>query len=221
MSTPEQTLTHLLTPVLEPLIQFQKQARHLMSIHHDVVYQFRLAATSLTAPGTDLLKGEAAKAFDSLVSEYLSSEARFTGAGTPVNSGVMEEADVACATLEQDIVHSIYDTSESFLGHFLLFQMLEQVTEAIDISAALQGFIDIPDDAIAGILTAVDATIMITELSSFLVELFQEVQRWQNKIQSLADQPLPSLPPTPTSVSKPIPLFHSNPIIIPASTPTP
>ncbi len=217
---PAQILLQRLAFVLDPIGQFPGQARKLTSIHHDAVIKFRSAASLLTQPGTDILKGETAKAFDAIVSEYFCSEALFTGSGTMTNTGGMEEAAVACERLQEDIVRTLSIAYVKFAIDDGLEAILDQILErlsvwvaAIDLSAALQGFIDVPDDVAAGIVTGIEATIvaievtikvnsLLTELKDLLTELAQDVQRWQNEIQRLKNQPLPSLPPTPFTISE-------------------
>ena len=221
---PLQILLQRLSFVLDPIGQFPGQARNLTSIHHDAVMKFRSAAILLTQPGTDLLKGEAARAFETITGEYFRSEALFTGAGTLANTGGMEDAAVACERLQEEIVGAILRASAEYMIHKGLDELMDEITVKLcewvlsfDLVAALQGFIDVPDDIAAGILSgiaatiiAIDATVKLTlllnEIKGLLTELYQDVQRWQYEIQRLANQPLPSLPPTPFTVqAQPIP----------------
>lgn len=223
-----QVLLDWLSPVLDPLGSFQRDARNIMSIHHTAVDQFSQAVTALTAPGANIFKGAAANAFTSSANEYFHSEIILTGAGTQMYIGGLEEAAFACAVLEEELLAAVeqlaleltVEAAKEYISSKIddiITPILEDALTVVTISAVAQLGLDVPDDVIAGIVASVfvlyelighiEEIVTITrEIMNFFVSINTSVTKWQRTIQNIAHQSLPSLPSAPVSFNQPVPL---------------
>jgi hypothetical protein len=182
-------------PILTPLTEFRQQTAMLDTIHSDSVQQLDSLVTSLTQSGSDAFTGEAADAFTSLTTAYVTTETSLSQGGV----GVLSAAAKLCEDAEGEMLVDIEQTA----GQVTEEGPLIEITGAIDVTTAAQAGLDVPEDVVAGGATSITFA-MIAQLVVDLLGLIGVILWiWNTSMQMLGNQPLPKLPPTPHPITPP------------------
>ena len=198
---PVSILKSWLEPVTGPLQEFSSQVESLASINQNSVNTFNTLVNDLTDSYLpDAFTGPAANAMSTLAGDYVTTEA--TVADTAALSAPMIEAGAASDTMVEGIMEAIFTAGSEVTDT----GPLEAVTSTVDVAAAAQGGIDVPNDVAAAGLTGVEALTLIGILVQFLGTLFLLWVTWQSTLDGLANQHYPELPERPKPVQPPIDL---------------
>ncbi|MEO6888433.1 MAG: hypothetical protein ABI324_05490, partial [Ktedonobacteraceae bacterium] len=180
-------------PITGPLKDFRSATEELATNHQSSVARFQSIVDDLTNPaGTDAFVGDGADAVTGLMDEYTLSEFALSGT-TGALAGPVAEAAGACATA----ITGIGSAVEIAAGEVTDTGPLLEVTAVVDVTTAVQGGLDVPEDVVAAGLTLAEvlsAVLIIIQLIGTLAFIWIT---WQNLMHDIAGRPRPRLPNKP------------------------
>ncbi|MDQ2716562.1 MAG: hypothetical protein M3Z08_16780 [Chloroflexota bacterium] len=193
-------LEQWVAPITGPLKDFRSATEELATNHQTSVTKFQSIVDDLTNPaGTDAFVGDGANAVTGLMDDYTLSEFALSGT-TGALAGPVAEAGGACVTA----VTGVGGAVETAAGEVTDTGPLLEVTEVVDVTSALQGGVDVPEDVVAAGLSLMEVlaiVLIIVQLIGLLAFIWFT---WQNLMNDIAGRPRPKLPNKPKTPAPPV-----------------
>lgn len=181
-----ETLRHWLSPILDP---FGGLPAHLQSVqqnHLDSLNTFQsLTNALLVAPPGQQFSGSASDQMFERIAEYLRTESQVSAV-----DGVLPEIATATTTCVADLEVATVTLATSVEDDVVI----TEVTEAVDLAAAVEVGANPIMDVLAGILTAVTTVLYFAALVAFGWAVSEATQALINALSHAGDKSYPSLP---------------------------
>lgn len=178
---PVSLLENWLAPITNPLKDFRSQIEEISNIHQSSINTFQNQVNTLTDTSSpDAMTGPGADAISLSAENYTSTELTVSDIEGTISS--ISNASGLCNTAVTDILEAVSNAGLAASDT----EVLGEITAAVDVSAAVQGGLDVPDDIAAGALTSITMQTIIAGLIALAIVIAGIIWIWRSAMDALS-----------------------------------
>lgn len=197
---PVSILEQWLDPITGPLKDFRAQITDLADTHQSTLTSFNNLVNDLTNPATDdAFTGPGADAMQTSASDFFDIE-------QPMSDLLTETGPIEAIDASESAVDGIMAAIFTAGGEVTDTGPLVTVTEAVDVAAVVQGGADLPNDAAAAGITAIEAIALLVVLLQLAGTLLFIWITWKDALNGLVSSMNPPLPAKPAPITPSLPM---------------